>query len=241
MANISAKSIIQPILSALWLREGTVRQSWLGPYRGLKFGLKGPGLTRLGIFYRAYEQNVTDWLQRNIQPGMTVYVIGAHVGIHALYIAKLLRGQGRVYAFEAWLENSQILEWNIRLNTQLHTEIVLQRECVSNHSGSVMMAKGNSDGKHHIVRDVTDEEEVREMLSISLDDFWSQTNQCPDLILVDIEGHELEALQGAERLINSCKPKLGLEHHEHILELINWLDQHHYIDKSHDKRHIFTE
>jgi len=240
MRKITAKTLIQSVLTAVWLREGTVRRSWFGPYRGLKFGLRGAGATRLGVFYRPYEQNVTDWLRAAVKPGMTVYVIGAHVGIHVLYIAKLLQGQGHIDAFEGWPDNFQILQWNISLNPHLGLRIVPLQQCITRQSGTIVMAQGSADGKHHIARSNDRAAKILEVPAISLDDFWAQTGKCPDLILIDIEGYERDALAGGERLFGACSPRLALEHHDRADELLRWLDEHGYAVEAHDTRHIFA-
>jgi FkbM family methyltransferase len=240
MSKRTAKTLIQSALAAVWLREGTIRRSWFGPYRGLKFALTGPGYTRLGVFYHAYEQSVTDWLKSAVQPGMTIYVVGAHVGIHVLYIASLLKGQGKIYAFEGWPENLAVLKQNIALNAQLGVEIVPVQECVARESGTITMARGGSDGKHHIAGDGESNAETLEVPATSLDDFWAKTGACPDLILIDIEGYELDALQGAEKMIRACKPRLVLEHHNRADALLKWLADHDYTVQRQDKRHIFT-
>lgn len=66
-----------------------------GPARGLWLEISPPLMNRLSVFFRAYEANVTQHLQRIVQPGMTAIVVGAHVGIHTLYIAKLVGKTGR--------------------------------------------------------------------------------------------------------------------------------------------------
>ena len=240
MSKRTTKPLIQSALAAVWLREGSVRRSWFGPYRGLKFALTGPGFTRLGVFYHAYEQSVMDWLTSAVRPGMTVYVVGAHVGIHVLYIAGLLKGQGKLVAFEGWPENYAVLKQNVALNSQLGVEIIPVQQCVARESGSIVMARGGSDGKHHIAGEGEGDAETLEVPATSLDDFWAKTGVCPDLILIDIEGYELDALQGAEKLIQACKPRLVLEHHNRADILLDWLAGHDYVVQLHDKRHIFT-
>lgn len=240
MSKGAAKKFIQSVLSVVWLREGTVRRSWIGPYRGLRFALNGPGFTRLGVFYHAYEQPVTDWLKSAVKPGMTIYVVGAHVGIHVLYIAGLLKGQGRIYAFEGWPENLAVLKQNIGLNPRLGVEIIPVQQCVARESGSIVMARGGSDGKHHIAGEGDRSAETLQVPATSLDDFWAKNCEGPNLILIDIEGYELDALQGAEKLIQTCKPRLVLEHHNRADVLLDWLSAHNYTVQQHDKRHIFT-
>ena len=78
---------LDSLISRLWLRGETARRVLFGPYQGLTFGLSAPMATRHSIFFRAYEPNVQAMLAAWVRPGMTVYVVGAHVGLPALYIA----------------------------------------------------------------------------------------------------------------------------------------------------------
>ena len=236
MVKSFARNTLHSLLSTLWLREGTVRRGIIGPYRSLNFGLSAPLMTRLSIFYGVYEQNVHHWLTNTVKPGMTVYVIGAHIGVHVLYIAQLLKGKGAIYAFEGWPENYDGLTWNIRLNSRLGVPMTALPLCVARESGSIRMAKGSSDGKHHIAGSA-DEEQIT-VKATSLDDFWAEHPTCPDLILMDIEGFELDALRGGEKMIAACKPRLALEHHDQQAVLRDWLDSHQYVIQTIDSRHI---
>jgi FkbM family methyltransferase len=171
---------------------------------------------------------------------MTVYVVGAHIGIHVLYIAKLLKGRGRIYAFEGWPENYSYLQHSLDINLQFDVDIVAVPKCVARESGTVIMAGGSSDGKNHIADTHDSEEERIQVQATSLDDFWLQTGDCPSLILMDIQGYELDALAGAERLIETCKPCLILEHHNNAAAILEWLAGHQYQVKNQDEQHIFT-
>ena len=144
------KNIVYHIIRTFWLRKGTVRTVPVGPYQSIRFELSAIMQRRIEVFFRAYEPNVTAWLEQTIKPGMTVYVVGAHVGIHVLYIARLLQGQGHIYAFEGWPENFALLQRNIALNDHLETGITSVQSVVSEKSGKINMASGGSDGKHHI-------------------------------------------------------------------------------------------
>ncbi len=226
------------VLAVIWLRAGTARRVLFGPYRGLTFGLSEPMTTRRSVFYRAYEPNVRAILQATVQPGMTVYVIGAHVGLHALYIAKLLGGRGRVVAFEGWKTNYEGLVWNVNLNRQLGVDIVSLNVAVARQSGQVLMEQGGSDGKHHLTGSAGGH--TIEVEAVSLDAFYAQQPAGPDLLLIDIEGYELDALQGGEQMIAACKPVLILEHHERQSELRAWLQSHNYDLDSEDRRHLLA-
>lgn len=200
------------MLTTFWLRPGTVRRVPVGGQRGLNFELRGPLTKRVSVFYRTYEKTVSEWLDAQVKPGMTVYVVGAHIGVHVLGIAKRLAGSGRVVAFEGWPENVTYLQNNIAANPQLQAVIESVAACVAAKSGTIQMAQGGADGKHHIAAEA-DTAQIIEVPAVTLDDFYREKGTPPALILVDVEGHEADVLHGAMGLITEHKPLLVLEHH----------------------------
>jgi FkbM family methyltransferase len=234
-----AKHLLNALLAATWLRPDTIRQGIIGPYRGIRFELNPAVMARLGIFYRGYESNVTRWLESAVRPSMTIYVVGGHIGIHALYIAKLLHRNGRVVVFEGWPENYRILTRHISLNTNLQVDMIPIQKCIARQNGTVTMAEGQADGKHHLAAAGENRRQI-EVKAITLDTYWSQTGHNPNLILMDIEGYELDALEGGTGSLAACKPRLALEHHNRVDDLRAWLERHQYTIETVDKRHIFT-
>jgi FkbM family methyltransferase len=102
------------------------------------------------------------------------------------------------------------------------------------------MAQGSSDGKHHIA--TTDgAQHTIDVLATTLDAYWTAQTHCPDLILMDIEGHEGAALQGGQQLLVACKPTLLLEHHGQAETLIEQLASHDYAVTRLDNRHIIAQ
>jgi len=193
---------------------------------------------RLSVFYRPYEEEVSAWIDQCVKPGMIIYVLGAHVGIHVLYIAQLLKEQGKIYAFEGWEENFRGLERNLELNPTLSPQIIALNQCITRQTGRVRMVQGSSDGKNHIMNDTNSTSNVIEIEGIALDDFWENTGGTVDLMLMDIEGAEGDALEGAEKLITECHPQLMVEHHGKEDELTTWLENRGYRVESIDSRHI---
>lgn len=233
------KALFVFLLTRLWLRPGKQRRGMFGPYRGITFDLSPLMIRRLDVFYRTYENNVTDWLNENIRPGMTVYVVGAHIGIHVLYIAKRLDSAGKIIALEGWPENFESLKNNIALNPRPGVEVIPVQRCVAKESGRAKMAAGSSDGKHHLA--AQGDAQTIEVQATSLDDYWRETTFAPDAILMDIEGYEADALEGARYLIQAYKPKLAIEHHKRDSVVKAWLADHGYTSIIVDKRHIFAQ
>jgi FkbM family methyltransferase len=237
--NALLKRGFHHLLATTWLRPGSARPVLLGPYRGLRYYLSPPMRSRLSVFYRAYEPEVSHWLAAHVHPGMTMFILGGHVGIHVLYVAKLLAGQGCVYAFEGWPENYRSLAANIALNPGLQAQVQAIAACISDHTGTIAMSAGSSDGKHHISAE--SEPQTITVPATTLDDFAAQEQHRPDLILIDIEGHELAALHGGQQIIEACRPLLLLEHHGHRSALAQWLTARGYKLSDLGKRHMVAQ
>lgn len=233
-----AKSVARKV----WFREGAVRRCFLGPYAGLAFEMSPQLLgSRMVVYYSAYEPEVTSLLSQVVHPGMVVFNVGAHLGIHALYMAKLLKNQGAVYAFEPCPENFLLLQRNVKNNQLFGQRIFAVRQAVGASDGPAGLTIGDTDGTHHLTR--LGEAATLEVEVTTLDRFCSMTHQRADLILVDIEGEELSLLNGSEDLIRSCKPRFILEHHGTAArtQITNWLTSRNYSIRSIGTRHIYAE
>ena len=68
------------------------------------------------IYYTgAVDWNVTHYLRRHVQPGDTVFDLGANIGSVAIAISRKV-GSGRIFAFEALEANYHELCFNVRRN-----------------------------------------------------------------------------------------------------------------------------
>jgi len=167
----------------------------------------------MSVFYQAYEPEVSHWLDSIISPGSVFYDIGAHIGIHTLYAAKLLRGKGHIHAFEPWPDNFRQLTRNIELNhfSKLITPVPL---ALSDHAAVAAMTVGGSDGTHRLAAEGTSAD--REVQTVTLD-LYARSAPPPDAIKIDVEGFEYEVLTGGRETLTAHRPKLILEHHGELL------------------------
>ena len=226
----------------LYYLEDSVRTSHFGPYKGIRFQVS-PILnqSRMCVFYTAYEAEVAAHLQHVVKPGMTVLNIGAHIGIHALYIAKLLEKNGVVYAFEPWPENAAALRRNIEINRDHLARIEHVPSAVSDAPGRHLFTRGKTDGTHHLAEDgETGDIDVE---TTTVDAFCIDHVIKPSLALIDVEGKELAVLKGAERTISHCKPRLIIEHHGNrfTTSVMDWLKAAGYNVTDLGSRHIYAE
>jgi FkbM family methyltransferase len=227
------------LVKRAFFAPGSVRRSRVGPYSGIAFEMCPQILrTRMSIFYRAYEPEVTALLASTIRPGMVVYDVGAHVGIHALYAAKLLAHSGAVFAFEPWPDNLAVLRRHVAHNPRLANRLRPIGACVGASGGGASMVGGEGDGQHRLAGPDENGEVTAAM--VSLDEFAEAHPPGPALILVDVEGEELAVLAGAERVLRSTRPQLVLEHHgtERRAALTEWLTQRSYRVSDLGDRHL---
>ena len=230
------------IFRKFWFRGGKVRSALAGPYRGLRFDIS-PQIfnSRLYIFFRAYEPEVSDALRRLLAGNMIVFDVGAHVGVHAIYAARLLRKGGTVFAFEPWPENFAGLTKNIALNRKRTCPIEARQMAVGDHEGVSQMVEGPTDGTHHLEANATKSTHAVELTTIDAE--AERNGKAPDLILVDVEGAEMNVLEGALRVIERRHPALILEHHgsANRRKLADWLVNRGYRVEDLGPRHILAE
>jgi FkbM family methyltransferase len=151
-----------------------------------------------------------------IQPGMTVYDVGANVGYVTLMLAKLTGAQGKVYAFEALPDNVERLRRNVELNgfgdrVSIFPGAVAagagEVKFLVHSSGGMGKAAGSAGRDEHYQREIT-------VPGISLDEFvFAQGNAPPQAVKMDIEGGEVLALPGMKRVLAEARPLMLMELH----------------------------
>lgn len=143
-----------------------------------------------------------------LRPGARVFDLGAHQGVHALILARLVGPAGRVVAVEANPHEVAAAERNRQLNGV--EQLVVVNAAVAAHTGSVVFGE-NLNGQ---VDDGTGGWGKRETAALSIDELARQHGQ-PDVLLIDVEGYECQALRGARRTLEQ-RPDCEIEVHQGI-------------------------
>ena len=185
-------------------------------------GLKGATLeldmqTEKDYWLGIYEPNLQQAIHELVQPGWVVFDVGANIGYISLLLAKAVTAAGHVYAFEALPNNYSRVQKNIQANsfqatiTPIHAAVIdATREVTflvgpSNGMGKV----SGSAGRQEVVY-----EESLTVPGLSLDDFvYQQGNPAPQVVKMDIEGGEVMALPGMQRILQESHPLMLLELH----------------------------
>jgi len=129
--------------------------------------------------------------------------IGCQIGYYALIAAKL--GVPKIVAIDINREFIEIARKQAKLNGVL------------NQIDFYQLAIGK-DGEEIVVENYNNIDKTK---SISLDFFCKTNNLFPDLIKLDIEGFELEALENAPNLLSQHKPVIILSFHPPFIKQRN--------------------
>ena len=135
--------------------------------------------------------------------------IGANIGNHALVIVDHSK---RVIAFEPVGFIFQALEANIRQNGATHVETVNAGLSDENREAEIFIPDNANLGSSSLEIRQGQGEKLK-IKAIVGDEHLSQRQEVKiDFIKIDVEGHEVPALQGLEKTIGTHQPLLLLEY-----------------------------
>lgn len=166
----------------------------------------------LGTYEAQLQQAVRDWLK----PGMLVFDVGANIGYISLLLARAVGAEGEVVAFEALPANIQRLRANLALNPGARVSVMpaavvdaCQPVTFYVHASTSMGKAAGSAGREDQPYDSTISVE-----GITLDEYvYGQGHPAPQAVKMDIEGGEVLALRGMQRLLREAKPLMLIELH----------------------------
>lgn len=161
-----------------------------------------------------HEEQVTLKLKNIIRKGMIVVDIGASLGYYVVFAAKLVGENGKVFAFEPNPLTYKLLQENIALN-QLNNVAPIQK-AISNGGGTTKLWLAQNIEAGNILRRRNRSESIV-VETTSLDEFF-EVYGLPsiDILIMDIEGAEVLALQGMNQVMeNNAHLQMIMEFHPH--------------------------
>lgn len=160
----------------------------------------------------SHEQGCLDWLKHLKNTKGSIIDVGANVGFYSLFFETLLNPNEKVYAFEAHPKNCEKFIENTHLNNSRF--IQLFNVAVSNHNQECTLNENpldNDNGGYSVKHHTDNLQSSIKVEGKRLDDIEEIKNDVIKLIKLDIEGYELEALQGAMQIIKQHRPILVIE------------------------------
>ena len=168
------------------------------------------------IFYRgnSYEELFDTNFSNRILDGYCVYDVGANMGYYSLTFSKIVGDEGAVISFEPSLINFNKLNDNVKNIAN----ISILNIGVGSTEGKLFISQGSDDigATSRISETATKYGQWVDIMTI---DKIVKQNRFPNAIKIDVEGFEVEVIEGA---INTLKNKelkvIGIEVHSEILE-----------------------
>jgi FkbM family methyltransferase len=194
--------------------------------RGFAKGLKiNIGFSHVGYVLGTTEPEVQAALDMLLRPGMTVYDIGANVGFHAISAARRIGPEAKVVCFEALPANAKQIEYNASSNRFTNIQVIAAALGSSEGEAAFWTSKQPTWGKLASVGKKPDKfaKEVKVRLR-RLDSVVDEMKLPPPaLIKMDVEGSEIEVLEGARQTLERWHPTLLIEAHGTNAAIENFL------------------
>lgn len=142
-------------------------------------------------------------LKQLIKPGFQILDIGANIGYYSKLLSRLTTDQGHVYCFEPDHTNFQ----HLQKNTQHLPNVTLLNAAVSDTTGPLNIYKSKLLNVDHRTYPVENHGSIETIQAVCMDDFLAkQAIARVDFIKIDIQGYELTAFKGMQRLLQQPTP-----------------------------------
>jgi len=173
-----------------------------------------------------YEQSLQDEIARLLKPGMTFYDVGANAGFFSLLASHLVGPAGHVVSFEPHPVTASNLSAQMRVNGASNVEIIEAAVC--DRVGSAKFSDGDVSVMTSLAAAATAARTI-EVKTIDLDTVI-KGHRPPDVLKLDVEGAEMDALAGARQMLSLIRPVMLVELHtaqiardfERLMQSINY-------------------
>lgn len=199
-------------IKTLWFRNRDVEIA-KGYAKGLLFRA---GRGNPEYIFGTYELPVQEKLASLLKPGMVFYDVGANIGFFTIIAANIVGPNGKVYAFEPLLENTEVVRHNVSINhfpqVQVFQKAVTstsgkERLFIAGFSGGSALETG--DKPPDLIGEINVE-------TVSIDDLVrGEVIQAPDVVKIDVEGAEVNVLEGMRDTIQKHRPVVIYEIDDH--------------------------
>jgi len=150
-----------------------------------------------------YEPELTNLIRRKARPGGVFLDIGANIGYYTLLLARCAGPAGRVFAFEPDPENFSVLRKNIEANG--YRNVVAQNKALSDKTTAAKLFLAEDNLGDHRIYDSGDGRRSIPIEMVNLDELFLECPASLDLVKMDIQGAECQALRGMRGVLTRSK------------------------------------
>jgi len=155
------------------------------------------------IVYRQWEASLSEFVSRLCTPDTIMVDVGANFGYFTCLAGTLIgpHGSGRVFAFEPNPKLARLLRTNCEINWSM-APITVHQAAVADFTGSAHLQIPTSHGANATLSQLAPGSDAQsvEVDIVRIDDIIPVDLKV-DLLKIDVEGHELKVLLGAQETI----------------------------------------
>ncbi len=174
------------------------------------------------VVHGSYEPEIEAVFRRLLRPGMGVVDLGANLGYFTMLAAHLVGPSGYVLSVEPNPDNVQLIEASRQLNRFDHVHVA--QLAAGRRVGLLMLNATYSNGTTSAIGAGLDSVlTARTVACVPLDALVDAGRRI-DVIKIDVEGAEYNALLGGERLLTRDRPTIISEFSPGLLTDISGID-----------------
>jgi FkbM family methyltransferase len=154
------------------------------------------------------------------------YDLGANIGYYSILAAQKITS-GKIYSFEPLPENIKVFKKHLQLNkTKLQSKVIELNEFAIADENKIVEFSNHAvynDGNTYVNQSFVFTEAAQKITvqAFSIDELIAKGYLLPDVLKIDVEGAELDVLNGARKTLESSKPNIFLATHSCHVPNIN--------------------
>lgn len=167
------------------------------------------------------ERDVQAAVTGHLRPGGVFIDVGASIGFFSMLAARVVGPAGTVVAFEPQPAAAGSIRKNAALNSFENLAVV--EIALSSRSGYLWLGDVGK-ATAHVVADADGSARSLRVPCTSLDvSLAEMTVAIPDLVKIDVEGHEADVLEGMRATLGAARPVVLVECHGDVERLVTLL------------------
>ncbi|MGH2919638.1 MAG: FkbM family methyltransferase [Solirubrobacteraceae bacterium] len=166
-----------------------------------------------GLVRGALEPSVQEALRRHVAPRATVYDVGANIGFFSLLAARLAGPDGAVESFEPLPAAAAGLRRHVALNDA--RTVSVHEVAVGAHGGRAQLMAVQEESWSHLAERGRhpDTQGVLDVEIVTIDELVAGGMRPPGVVKIDVEGAEIDVLDGMAETIRAHSPVIICELH----------------------------
>ena len=151
-------------------------------------------------------------LAQSLKPGDVFYDIGANIGFFTVIGARLVGERGQVFTFEPVPENALAARQNAERNNFAQVTVIQKAVSTRSGEGQLLLTRHPGGASLHTDAPTPDATGLTTVTLVSIDDFiFQEGNPPPAVVKIDVEGAELDVLQGMTKTLTAVRPLVFYE------------------------------